>query len=487
MAKISRNAPCPCGSGKKFKKCCLQKEIENQQPSKTYHDYCLELVDSLRPKILRFMKKTRHDKYIENAFQEFWQTLEPDLDPPEMDDIGYLQFLEWYIHDYPIPGQGRPVVQLFLESNPKLSPEEMQVLRDWQSAYISVFQIKEVEPGKGILAEDIFSGEEVFLSDVRISKQTKKWELVSFRKIKVLEEWQASAVGSLEPPQYKEDIRRFVMDHFRDYKKRNPSADLATFLRNKGYLLNQRFLTLQSKPPQFPHVLTSSGEELTFWEARYDLNDFIGATDRLEQEEDFEEINFDEDTRGNPVKVVYDWLERGKSINKIKDIKPQEGLIFKSFFTRGPEQEAYRVLGTVTLEPGRLVLEAQGKERLAIGKGILEDVLSGLIRHRLDAVRSLESMLQDRPETRIKKQEQGIPLEVEQAILKDMFDHHYHQWLDMPLPALDGKTPRQAVRTKEGRRLVEDLLRVLEYSHDSRDIEYDITWIRKKLKLFDRA
>jgi uncharacterized protein YecA (UPF0149 family) len=25
MGKISRNAPCPCGSGKKYKKCCLQK------------------------------------------------------------------------------------------------------------------------------------------------------------------------------------------------------------------------------------------------------------------------------------------------------------------------------------------------------------------------------------------------------------------------------------------------------------------------------
>ncbi len=110
------------------------------------------------------MKKAGHDKYIENACQQYWQTLEPALDPP-MDDVGYLQFLEWYIHDYPIAGQGRPVIQLFLESKPKLSPEEMQVLQDWQSAYISVFQVKKVEPGKGILAEDIFSGEEGFLSE----------------------------------------------------------------------------------------------------------------------------------------------------------------------------------------------------------------------------------------------------------------------------------------------------------------------------------
>ena len=26
MSKIGRNDPCPCGSGKKYKKCCLNKE-----------------------------------------------------------------------------------------------------------------------------------------------------------------------------------------------------------------------------------------------------------------------------------------------------------------------------------------------------------------------------------------------------------------------------------------------------------------------------
>ena len=34
MAKVGRNAPCPCGSGKKFKKCCLlsQDGKASQQP-----------------------------------------------------------------------------------------------------------------------------------------------------------------------------------------------------------------------------------------------------------------------------------------------------------------------------------------------------------------------------------------------------------------------------------------------------------------------
>jgi tetratricopeptide (TPR) repeat protein len=33
MAKIGRNEPCPCGSGKKYKKCCLSGQPEKRPPS----------------------------------------------------------------------------------------------------------------------------------------------------------------------------------------------------------------------------------------------------------------------------------------------------------------------------------------------------------------------------------------------------------------------------------------------------------------------
>lgn len=32
MAKVSRNAPCPCGSGKKYKHCHMNKPIEVKSP-----------------------------------------------------------------------------------------------------------------------------------------------------------------------------------------------------------------------------------------------------------------------------------------------------------------------------------------------------------------------------------------------------------------------------------------------------------------------
>ncbi|MBU4353728.1 MAG: SEC-C domain-containing protein [Proteobacteria bacterium] len=483
MAKINRNDPCPCGSGKKFKKCCLGKELESQRKPITYHEHCIEVVTSLRPRILQFMKKAGHDKFIEKAFREYWRTLEPGLDPPELGKVTYLEFLEWFIHDYPIVGHGKPVIRLFLESNPELPPEELQILLDWQDANISVFQVKEVEIGKGVLAEDIFSSEDFFLSDVSLSKQVKKWELITFRKIKVLGEWQLSAAGGKEHPKYKEDIRRFVMDHFKHYKKHNRTADLPVFLREKGYLLAQRFLTLKAKPPEMPKLFTSSGEKLEFWEARYDLTDFHKALDLLDQEEDFQQTDLDEDDQRKPLKVFYDWLERGKSAGQIKQIQPPGGVQLRSFYTSGPGMESYRILGSVTLEPGRLVLTSQGKERLAIGKRLLENTLQNLIKHRMDAVQSLESMMEEQAKGTPKKLDNEIPLETKQVLLNDMYDKHYREWLDCPLQALGGKSPRKAIKFNEGRRRIEDLLREMEYLHNESDDKYDISWVRKELKL----
>ena len=31
MTQIGRNAPCPCGSGRKYKKCCLEKDLAERR------------------------------------------------------------------------------------------------------------------------------------------------------------------------------------------------------------------------------------------------------------------------------------------------------------------------------------------------------------------------------------------------------------------------------------------------------------------------
>jgi len=64
MAKVSRNAPCPCGSGKKYKKCCLlRKNGKTQsagQPMRFTPVYT-EL-DQLSNSVVDLIKQNRWDE-----------------------------------------------------------------------------------------------------------------------------------------------------------------------------------------------------------------------------------------------------------------------------------------------------------------------------------------------------------------------------------------------------------------------------------------
>jgi hypothetical protein len=47
------------------------------------------------------------------------------------------------------------------------------------------------------------------------------------------------------------------------------------------------------------------------------------------------------------------------------------------------------------------------------------------------------------------------------AALQEMLDRQYMRWLDTPLPALDGKTPRETCRTPDGRQQVAMMIRTI--------------------------
>jgi hypothetical protein len=77
MAKISRNAPCPCGSGKKYKKCCLlrkesealeQRKFLEQNPGKA-----LVEVDDLSNSVLDLIDAGKFDE-AESVCNEFIRT-----------------------------------------------------------------------------------------------------------------------------------------------------------------------------------------------------------------------------------------------------------------------------------------------------------------------------------------------------------------------------------------------------------------------------
>jgi hypothetical protein len=113
-----------------------------------------------------------------------------------------------------------------------------------------------------------------------------------------------------------------------------------------------------------------------------------------------------------------------------------------------PEPPA-RVLATIRIEGKRLVAEAFSEERAKRVRAFLERCLGDAARYRItelrDPMRALREQLGRREPGEGRTGEHDAPEEA-RALAAAQIAKHYAEWVDVPLPALDGRTPRQAAR-----------------------------------------
>jgi hypothetical protein len=122
MMKIGRNDPCPCGSGKKFKKCCMRenvvitsKELHYRRLSEAY-DRLFERLGMHAEVVL--------DKPAAQAALREYLLLDPGIEPEEETLHRQMPlYLPWFLfnweHEPPsglkARGQGRTVADLYAE------------------------------------------------------------------------------------------------------------------------------------------------------------------------------------------------------------------------------------------------------------------------------------------------------------------------------------------------------------------------------------
>ena len=70
MGKIGRNAPCPCGSGKKFKKCCIDKVIPSVEEAPRDYHWSMEEVENLTTKEIISKLRAFGVEFDEEQFQK---------------------------------------------------------------------------------------------------------------------------------------------------------------------------------------------------------------------------------------------------------------------------------------------------------------------------------------------------------------------------------------------------------------------------------
>jgi hypothetical protein len=119
------------------------------------------------------------------------------------------------------------------------------------------------------------------------------------------------------------------------------------------------------------------------------------------------------------------------------------------------------VIGQARLSEASLRLETNSRGRADVLRRRVEEACPGLIRH---CVREHADPLSRGREVRAGRPTgppESTPPEALE-LLREFKERHYAGWADEPLPALGGRSPREAVRTAQGRGAVDVLLKEME-------------------------
>lgn len=472
-ARVGRNAPCPCGSGRKYKKCCLGKEaVPQPRPSGAEA--------RLRERLLEYAQRALPYGEFERALSIFWKgRFDPRKRLLTLEEEEGPAFLEWLVYDYRLK-TGRTVVEQFLiEQGNRLPPEERAILQEWQDTAVSLYEVTAVEPGVGLALQDVFSGKVFQVRDIRGSQRSAKWDLLAARLIRVHGIPELAGTAFRFPPSEKEEILRFVRKRYEAYQRAHPEASFRDFLKAEGLVFREFAEGYRDRP--LPTFLTYEGHPLIFAKGIYELKDPRRVIRALREAEDFDK----EEGEGEAVRFT--WLRLGPSEALVEEAQelPERGVQVGGHLIPGHGAKPIPSLGQITLSRNRLTLECLSRERLGWGKRRLETLLGDAIAFKADLFESVERRLEQAPPFEKGEEAPEVPPKVEAEILADFLYNHYTRWLETPLPALDGFTPRQAAQSPERREKLEQLLREMENAEDQKRILgkvwYNLRWLREEL------
>ncbi len=451
--KAGRNEPCPCGSGKKYKKCCMQ-----TQEIKENAERCL------REKILEFSREPLFKADFEEAKKIFSEGRASD----EGDKV---MFVDWFIHDYRLKDYDKSIIELFyIEKNPFLAPIEKEILEGWKDTALRIYEVTGIERGRGVHIKDIFDNNEIFVNDIRSSRKMTKWDIGAMRVIKTLGKFYLSGAGCLLPATFKDDMIRFGRESFLRFKKEKPGATWQEFFKERGHTFI-KFAYIRAAQP--PKIVTPEGDPILFTKAVYKVKDYDKAVNALYDISDLKIVESDQD------EIHF------KLVAEIKDHNINEGNIkFETSLVSDAGDPQYRSMGDLTINNRQLILDCLSEKRLELGKEMLK-TLGDFIEFQSESKQQPDLSGKKNKVEKSKIQQNELDEPVREMLRKKFLEDHYRRWVDMPIGSLGGMTPREASKTQEGKEKLKEVLKVLENAEERRkrsgEPSYDVSKLRKVL------
>ncbi len=480
--KIGRNDPCPCGSGKKYKKCCFAREVA---PVASLNWQKMRRTEGeLIPVLLKHAVQSYGPEAVVEAWDEFTLWNELPMDPetqPELDTA----FMPWFVFNW-LPDNAEvdeenhypelPVAIHYLQTKgSQLDSYHRRFIESICSQHYSFFVVTDVVPGKQLTLRDLFLQQEVTVHERQASAILSKGMILYSRTLTLDDSSiMVGCAPTAIPPNY---INEFI-DIREDMTKNLSNLD-ASFLFDYDIELREIYYDIRDElhNPVLPHLHNTDDDPLQLTKLTYRLacspQEALDALATLSLVHDADELARDGtfNKQGELEAVEFGWLKKGNQQNA---------------------RWENTVMGNIVIKKDQMTIEVNSQERAdAIQRKITRRLgKRAVFRHAV--IQSAEKMLEEmanKPRggsmTSASAESEALQNNPEiQAHLQKMATQHWQAWLDTPLPALNNKTPREAAKSDAGRERLEALLWQFEqHSETPQPFSPDVSALRETLGL----
>lgn len=447
MKKVGRNDPCPCGSQKKFKKCCLNKQNPNTARPKPkssnsidWRDEVVELIKRRDPGML--------ERWITRVYGG--KCSEDEMTPP---------FLSCFLSAFKMR-EGLTGAEAYLKKKgPKLPIELRKELNVLQRACLSVWEVVAIERNVGIHLWNRLSGECVFVQDKAASMSVRMHACVLARVVEEDSNYFIDVVDgrTLSPREFAPVLRAIR----RELKERKNWMDPARLMEEEtmAEILKVWHLAFYQKSPEPKLRCLNSDQELAH---------SIQATYRVK--------------RGR-AKAVVDRLLEHPDV-RVDENDGSDG--FQLVLVAEPDREKFwacYMRARLVVMPETFLVESIGEARSRELRGWIEEWVGSDLAFESETVESCDD---PEPPTRDLVVEQVFVHSFIEVDVERLQRVQLRRSLYQPHALLGGECPVDAVKRAASRRKVHMLLGEMEYN--SRGDESELfELLRLSLNLDERG
>ena len=169
---VGRNELCPCGSGRKYKKCCLEKDR-----AKDIARNRIKLGEKQFDNVITKISESTSEDY--KAYKNKCE-IDFGVSSYELENLMNV----YYLVNYKYNKQSSLMMNYFNKHKQNINDTDTEIIENTLNSYMSVYQVKEKDINK-VLLRDILLNEDVYVEDIDLLSEFKAGDFLLARIIPV--------------------------------------------------------------------------------------------------------------------------------------------------------------------------------------------------------------------------------------------------------------------------------------------------------------